>query len=73
MEESVLFTFPHQTNGSHEPCHGAITVGHVISERHWKSAFDFIEIVSNYGLKRGTVWQILGFIYTYNFENIFTA
>ena len=49
------------------------TVGHVISERHWKSDFDFIEIVNNYGLKRGTVWQILGFIYAYNFENIFTA
>ena len=49
------------------------TVGHVISERHWKSTFDFSEIVNNYRLKRGTVWQILSFIYTYNFENIFKA
>ena len=33
-----------------------------ISEQHWKSTFDFSEIVNNYGLKRGTVWQILRFI-----------
>ena len=57
MEESVLFTFANQTNGDHatEPQ----TVGHVISEQHWKSTFDFSEIVNNYGLKRGTLCQIL--------------
>ena len=34
----------YQTNGNHatEPQ----TVGHVISERHWKSTFDFKEIVN---------------------------
>ena len=34
----------YQTNGNHatEPQ----TVGHVISKRHWKSTFDFSEIVS---------------------------
>ena len=34
----------YQTNGNHatEPQ----TVGHVISERHWKSTFNFSEIVS---------------------------
>ena len=60
MEESVVFTFPYQTNGNHatEPK----TVGHIISGRHWKSTFDFGEIVNNYGLKRGTVWQIVRFI-----------
>ena len=60
MEESVLLTFPYQTNGNHatEP----LTVGHAISERHWKTAFDFTEIVHNYGLNRGTVWQMGRFI-----------
>ena len=28
------------------------TVVHVISERHWKSTFDFTEIVNHCGLKR---------------------
>ena len=47
-----------------KPCHGAIvgSVGYLISERHWKSTFDFSKIVSNYGLKRGRVWQIRRFI-----------
>ena len=45
-----------------KPCHGAINSRPRISERHWKSTFDFSEIVNNYGLKRGTVWQILRFI-----------
>ena len=60
VEETIVFTFPYQTNGNHatEPS----TVGHVISERHWKSTFDFTEIVNNYGLKRGTVGQIVRFI-----------
>ena len=60
VEESVLFIFPCWTNENHatEPW----TVGHVISERHWKSTFDLSEIVNNYGLKRGTAWQIPSFI-----------
>ena len=60
MEESVVFTFPYQANENHatEPS----TVGHVISERHCKSTFDFTEIVNNYGLKRATVCQIVRFI-----------
>ena len=49
VEESVQFTFPYEANGNHatEPS----TVDHVISERHWKSTFDFTEIVKSYGLK----------------------
>ena len=60
MEESVVFTFSYQANGNHatEPSR----VGHVISERHWKSTFDFNEIVKNYRLKQGTVCQIVRFI-----------
>ena len=76
MEESVVFSFPYQTNGNHatEPS----TVDQVISERHWKNTFDFSEIVNNYRLKRGTVWQIVRFISEfspklYNFENNLTA
>ena len=60
LEESVVFTFPYQPNGNHakEPS----AVAHVISERHWKGTFDFTEIINNYGLKRGTVCQIVRFI-----------
>ena len=60
MEESVAFTFPYQTSGNHatEPS----VVGHTISERQWENAFDYPEIVKNYGLKRRTLYQILGFI-----------
>ena len=60
MEESVVFTFPYQTNGNRatEPS----TVGRVILEWHWKCTFDFIEIVNNYGLKQGTVCQTVRFI-----------
>ena len=47
-----LFTFPYQTNGNHAT--ELSTVGLVISERSWKSTFDFTEIVNNYGKKRGT-------------------
>ena len=60
VDESALFTFPHQTNGNHIT--ETQTVGHVIAERHWKSTFDFSEMVNNYRLKRGIVWQILRFI-----------
>ena len=38
------------------------TAGHVISEQHCKSTFDFTEIVNKYGLKRGTICQIVKFI-----------
>ena len=57
MEKAIVFTFPYQTNGNHAT--ELQTVGREISERHWKSTFDFSEIVNNYGLKRGTVWQIV--------------
>ena len=60
LEESVVFTFPHQTNGNYVT--ESKTVGHVISERHWESTFDVGEIVNNYGLERGTAWKILRFI-----------
>ena len=39
------------------------TVSHVISERHWKSTIEFTEIVNNDDLKRGTLCQIVRFIY----------
>ena len=60
MEESVIFTFPYETNRNHvtEPS----AVGHVISEWHWKKTFNFIEIVNRYRLKRETVCQIMIFI-----------
>ena len=35
---------------------------HGISERFWKSTFDFTEIVNKYELKRVTVCQIVRFI-----------
>ena len=54
------FIFPYQTNGNH--ARELSTVGHVISERHWKSTFVFTEIVNYYGLKQGTVFQIVRFI-----------
>ena len=55
-----LFTFPYRTNGNHVK--DLSTVGHVISERHWKITFDFIKIVSNYGSKQETVCQTVRFI-----------
>ena len=60
MEKSVVFTFPYQASQNHgtEP----LTVCHIISERHWKSKFDFTENVNNYRLKRRTVCQIVRFI-----------
>ena len=58
--QPYLFIFPYQTNGNHAT--ELSTVGHVISEPHWKSTFDFTEIVNNYGLKRGTVRQIVRYI-----------
>ena len=56
----VVFTFPHQTDGSHATERS--TVGHVISERQWESTFDFTEVVNNYDLKRRTVCKIVRFI-----------
>ena len=60
MEEAVVLIFPSQTNRNHAT--ELPTVGHVISERHWKSSFDFTEIVNNYGLKRGAACQIVRFV-----------
>ena len=37
-----------------EPCHEAINIRHVTSERHWKGTFNFTEIISNFGLKQRT-------------------
>ena len=78
VEESVIFTLPYQTNRNH--ARELSTVGHVISERHWKSTFDFTEIVNNSRLKQGTVCQICEIYFPLfsetihtNFKNIFTA
>ena len=60
MEESVVFIFPNQPNGNHAT--ELSTVSHVISEQHWKSTFDFTELVNNYRLKQGTVCQIVRFV-----------
>ena len=59
VEESIIFTFLCQENGNHAT--ESSTVGHVTSERHWKSTFDFIEIV-NYEWKEGKACQIVRFI-----------
>ena len=59
MEESALFTFPYQTYGNYAT--ELATVGHIVSEQHWKYTFDFTEIVNNYGLKGGIVCQIVRF------------
>ena len=56
-EKSVAFTFPHQTNRNHAT--ELSTVGHVISEQHSKSTFDFTEIVNKYELRSGAVCQIV--------------
>ena len=60
MEESVAFTFPYQTNRNYatEPP----TVGHVISEWHWKSIVGFTEIVNKYGLKQRASYLIVKFV-----------
>ena len=59
-----IFTFPYQANGNHatEPS----TVSHITSKQHWKSTFDFTEIVNNYGLKWGAVCQIVRFIFQFS-------
>ena len=41
MEKSIIFTFPYQTNGNQAT--ELLEVGHVISEWHRKSTFDFTE------------------------------
>ena len=50
-------------------------VSALISEHHRKGTFHFTEILNNHAPKRGTVCQIVRFIflgnYRYNFENIF--
>ena len=53
-----------------------ITVSHLLSEWHWKSSFDFTEILNNYRLKYVKLWDLFPtFLWNciYNFENIFTA
>ena len=55
-----------QTNGNHAT--ELSTAGHVISKWHWKSTFDFSEIANNYGLKRGTVCQIVKFIFHFSLK-----
>ena len=53
MEESVVFTFPCETNGNHATA--LSTIGHVISERHWKSTFGTecptMRLISHFSLK----------------------
>ena len=49
VEKSVVFTSLYQTNGNHAT--ELSTVCHVISERHWKSTFNFTDTISNYGLQ----------------------
>ena len=39
-----------------------LTEGHVIAEQHSETTLAFKEILNNYGLKRGTVCQIVKFI-----------
>ena len=48
---------PYQTNGNHS--RELSTVGHTVSEQHWKSTFNFTEIINNCWLKRRTVSQIV--------------
>ena len=71
IEESAVFILSYQTNGNHVT--ELSTVRHAISERHWKSTFNFNEIINNYGLKQKNVFQIVIFIshFSYKFENIF--
>ena len=72
-----LFIFPYQRYRNHAM--NSSTVGHVIPERQWKSTFNFTEIVHNYGLKRGTICQIVRFISHFSLKlymetwKIFTA
>ena len=77
MEESVVFTFPYQTNGNHAA--ELSIVDHIISERHWKCSYDFTETVNNFRLSEKQSLKFLDLFptflcnYTYKFENIFTA
>ena len=66
MEESAVFILPYQTNGNHVT--ELSTVRHAISERHWKSTFNFNEIINNYGLKQKNVFQIVIFISHFSLE-----
>ena len=60
MNKPNLFTFPYQINRNHTT--ELSIAGLIISERHWKSTFDFTEILKNYGLMRGTVCQFVRLI-----------
>ena len=63
---SIYLSLSFQTNGNHAM--EKSTVGHVISERHWESTFDFTEIVNNHGLKRGTVCQTVRFVSQFSLQ-----
>ena len=69
MEESV-FTFPYQTNENCDMEPSA--VGHIISERNWKSTSDFTAIINNYGLKRGKKCEIVRLISPFFSKTIHT-
>ena len=71
MSQSNLFTFPYQTNGNHATELSA--VGHIISEWHWKSTFNFTEIVNNYWLKRGIVISLFSLKLYTQYWSIFIA
>ena len=56
-------TFIHLSYQANEkPCHRAINSRPRNLRIALKKYFDFTEIVNNYGLKRGTICQIVGFI-----------
>ena len=60
MKESIAFNFPFQTYASHVT--ELSTFGHAISERYWKATFYVTEIINNFGLKQGTVCQIVKYL-----------
>ena len=57
---SNLFIFPDQKNGNYAT--GLSTIDYLISEKHWRSTFNFTETVNKYGLMQGTVCEIVRFI-----------
>ena len=77
VEESVIFTFPYETKRNHvtEPS----AVGHVISERHWKKTFNFIENCKQIQIEARNSMPNCGIYFQVysetiqTFENIFIA
>ena len=59
IEICVVIQRPYQKSGNHSM--KPSTFGHLISERQWKSTFNFTEIVNNYGLKWVTLCQFVIF------------